>query len=453
MEDSYQEETEITRINGKPGLTLQVQKLANANTVNVVDNVKRTLPKLTGIPQVVQVSMSSDQSLYIRQTIAGLAREALIGALLAMLIILVFIRNMRGTLIIVTAIPLSILITFIMFRFGNVTLNIMTFGGLALAVGRLVDDSIVALEVSYRHYNKRRAGQTKMEATLEAAKEVASPILVSTLATVIVFLPVVFLTGVAKLLFVPLTITIAVALFGSYFVSRTVTPLMCYRYLPPEKPMNRDSRKPADRLRVAAADAIERLDNWYEQGLRWTLSHRRLVIGVSSGSESCPRDWSSSSAPSSSRTRTKASSASTSDSRSEPGRRDQQDYRHDGGNPAAGGSGNQDDDCQRRGVGRGTGKLRAATRPASRSRWSRPTSDIARSSRLSTPCGPNSSRFQARPCSRARAGSFASCSTSAPRPRLTWKSRASTSRPGTARGPGRGRRPLDPGRNRRPGQP
>jgi CzcA family heavy metal efflux pump len=279
VEDSYQEETEITRINGKPGLFLRVQKLANANTVNVVDQVRRTLPKLTGIPSKVQVSMSSDQSVYIRQTINGLAREALFGALLAMLIILLFIRNLRGTVIIVIAIPLSILITFIMFRFGNVTLNIMTFGGLALAVGRLVDDSIVALEVSYRHYNQRQAGETKLAATLAAAQEVASPILVSTLATVIVFLPVVFMTGVAKLLFVPLTITIAVALFGSYFVSRTVTPLMCYRYLPPEKPMKRESRRFADRLRVIAHDAIERLDVWYEQGLRWTLRRRRLVIG------------------------------------------------------------------------------------------------------------------------------------------------------------------------------
>jgi CzcA family heavy metal efflux pump len=279
VEDGYQEETEIIRINGKPGLTLRVQKLASANTVNAVDNVKRALPNLAGISPAVQVLMSSDQSRYIRQTISGLAREALLGALLAMMIVLVFIRNLRGTVIIVTAIPLSILITFIMFRFGNVTLNIMTFGGLALAVGRLVDDSIVALEVSYRHYNERREGQTKMDATLEAAREVASPIFVSTLATVIVFLPVVFLSGVAKLLFIPLTLTIAVALFGSYFVSRTVTPLMCYRYLPPEKVLDRNSRKLSDRLRVTTYDAIERLDNWYEQGLRWTLGHRRLVIG------------------------------------------------------------------------------------------------------------------------------------------------------------------------------
>jgi CzcA family heavy metal efflux pump len=279
VEDSYQEETEIIRINGKPGLTLRVQKLANANTVNVVGNVGRALPKLAGIPPNVQISISSDQSLYIRQTTSGLAREALLGALLAMLIIVVFLRNLRGTTIILVAIPLSILITFIMFRFGNVTLNIMTFGGLALAVGRLVDDSVVELEAISRHYNERKEGQTKLQATLAAAQEVAAPIFVSTLSTVIVFLPVVFLTGVAKLLFVPLTITIAVALFGSFFVSRTVTPMMCLQFLQPEKSLDRTSRKSSVRLRVFAHDAIDRLDAVYEQGLRWTLRHRRLVIG------------------------------------------------------------------------------------------------------------------------------------------------------------------------------
>jgi len=182
----------------------------------------------------------------------------------------------------VTAIPLSILITFIMFRFGNVTLNIMTFGGLALAVGRLVDDSIVELEAISRHYNQRTPGQSKIQATLEAAQEVAAPILVSTLTTVIVFLPVVFLSGVAKLLFVPLTITIAVALFGSFFVSRTVTPLMCLKYLPPEAPLERGSSKLWERVKVKAHDWIERLDDWYEVRLRWTLGHRRkIILGIS----------------------------------------------------------------------------------------------------------------------------------------------------------------------------
>ncbi len=282
VEDSYQEETEIIRIDGKPGLTLRVQKLAGANTVEVVDNVLRALPKLTGVPDNVHLSLSFDQSVYIRQTISGLQREATLGAILAMIIIMLFLRNIRGTLIILVAIPLSILITFIWFRFGNATLNIMTFGGLALAVGRLVDDSIVELEAISRHYNERRPGQEKREATLEAAKEVAAPIFVSTLTTVIVFLPIVFLTGIAKLLFIPLTITIAIALFGSFFVSRTVTPLMCLNYLPPEKLLDRTSTALSDRIRVWAHDALESLDNWYAQRLRWTLSHRRVVIlGIS----------------------------------------------------------------------------------------------------------------------------------------------------------------------------
>ncbi len=278
VDDSYQEQTEIVRINGKPGLSLRVQKLAGANTVDVVDNVMRYLPKLTGIPASVQLSISFDQSLYIRQTISGLQREATLGGILAMIIILLFLRNVRGTLIILVAIPLSILITFILFRFGDITLNIMTFGGLALAVGRLVDDSIVELEAISRHYNMRKPEQSKLEATLEAAKEVASPIFVSTLTTVIVFLPIVFLTGIAKMLFIPLTITIAVALFGSFFVSRTVTPLMCLHYLPPEKEIDRQSTKRSDRLRVIAHDTLEKLDLWYEGKLRWAMAHRRYVV-------------------------------------------------------------------------------------------------------------------------------------------------------------------------------
>ncbi len=280
VEDSYQEETEIIRIDGKPGLTLSVQKLANANTVEVVDNVLHAIPKLTGVPDNVHLALSFDQSVYIRQTISGLQREAFLGATLAMIIILLFLRNVRGTLIILVAIPLSILITFIWFRFGGVTLNIMTFGGLALAVGRLVDDSIVELEAISRHYNEQRKGQTKLEATLEAAREVASPIFVSTLTTVIVFLPIVFLTGIAKLLFIPLTITIAVALFGSFFVSRTVTPLMCMNFLPPEKALDRQSVKLPDRIRVWAHDKLDALDNWYARRLEWTLSHKWPVLGT-----------------------------------------------------------------------------------------------------------------------------------------------------------------------------
>ncbi len=278
VEDSYQEQTELIRVNDKPGLTLRVQKLANANTVDVVNNVLKAIPHLTNVPKSVHLSLSFDQSLYIKQTISGLQREAILGAVLAMIVILLFLRNVRGTIIILVAIPLSILITFIWFRFGNSTLNIMTFGGLALAVGRLVDDSIVELEAISRHYNERKEGLTKFQATLDAAKEVASPIFVSTLSTVIVFLPIIFLTGIAKLLFIPLTVTIAIALFGSFFVSRTITPLMCLKFLPPEKEFDYNSKKLSDRTRVYATNLLDKIETNYENALAWVLKHKRTVI-------------------------------------------------------------------------------------------------------------------------------------------------------------------------------
>ncbi|MDK9701114.1 MAG: efflux RND transporter permease subunit, partial [bacterium] len=268
----------LVRINGKPGLTLSVQKLAKANTIDVVDRIVKAIPKLQGVPETIQLSISFDQSVYIRQTIAGLQREALLGALLAMAVILFFLRNVRGTMIIIVAIPLSIFFTFIFFRFSSLTLNIMTFGGLALVIGRLVDDSIVELEVISRHYNERDPDKSRLQKTLEAAKEVASPIFVSTLSTVIVFLPIVFLTGIAKLLFVPLTLTIAIALFGSFLVSRTVTPLLCLKYLPPETKLDRESKRIWSRLQVLSHDFIESLDGWYSKRLRWALSHRRFVV-------------------------------------------------------------------------------------------------------------------------------------------------------------------------------
>ena len=228
VEDSYQEQTELVRVNGQHGVVLRVLKSPDANTVDVVDEVVKNLPKLQGVPPSVNASLAFDQSQYIRDSISGLQQEALMGALLATIVIFLFLRNARSALVIFVAIPLSILVAFIYFRFSATTLNIMTLGGLALGVGRLVDDSIVELENITRHYNlMATANVSRMQATLDAALEVAGPIFISTLTTVIVFLPVIFLSGVAKLLFMPLVLTITVALFGSFFVSRTVTPLLC----------------------------------------------------------------------------------------------------------------------------------------------------------------------------------------------------------------------------------
>jgi CzcA family heavy metal efflux pump len=279
VEDSYQEQTEIIRNNGSPGVILRVQKTSGANTVEVVKTVLSALTHLRNVPQSVKASLGLDQSLYIKQSISGLEQEAVLGAILAMFVILLFLRNSRSAIIIFLAIPLSIFVTFIFFRFSDTTLNIMTFGGLALGIGRLVDDSIVELEAISRHYGTMASQKVhKQQATLDAALEVASPIFISTLTTVIVFLPVIFLTGVAKLLFTPLVITITVALFASFFVSRTVTPLMCYNYLHAEREPDPNSKKLSHRMQIKAKNFLESVDNKYQQILTYALQNRKTII-------------------------------------------------------------------------------------------------------------------------------------------------------------------------------
>jgi CzcA family heavy metal efflux pump len=279
VEDSYQEQTEVVRVNGQHGVILRVVKSPDANTVNVVDEVVKELPKLQGVPPSVKSSLAFDQSQYIRDSISGLQQEAAMGALLAVIVILLFLRNLRSALVIFVAIPLSILVTFIYFRFSNTTLNIMTLGGLALGVGRLVDDSIVELENITRHFNLMGIQKvSRMQATLDAALEVAGPIFISTLTTVIVFLPVIFLSGVAKLLFLPLVLTITVALFGSFFVSRTVTPLLCYRIIQPEREVDPNSTRYLDRLQLSSKKFFEGIDDNYQKAIGYILNHKRYVV-------------------------------------------------------------------------------------------------------------------------------------------------------------------------------
>jgi len=279
VEDSYEEQTQMIRNNGQPGVILRVQKTSGANTVDVVNQVVKTIANLRDVPPSVKATLASDQSLYIKQAIEGLLHEGLFGAILAMAVILVFLRNGRSAGIIFLAIPLSILVTFIFFRFSGTSLNIMTLGGLALGIGRLVDDSIVELEVIARHYDDyKEKNLTKLQATLDAASEVASPIFISTLTTVIVFLPVVFLEGVSQMLFIPLVITISVSLFASFFVSRTVTPLLCLKYLKPEKKFDPESKKLNDRLQIKAKNFFDAIDERYHRTLKYALSRRKLVV-------------------------------------------------------------------------------------------------------------------------------------------------------------------------------
>ncbi|HET9554790.1 MAG TPA: efflux RND transporter permease subunit [Anaeromyxobacteraceae bacterium] len=270
VEDGSADQTEIVRINGARGVYFRVNKQPGANTVAVVDAVRAALPRLRGVPPSVSLAISFDQSAYIRAAIASLEHEAVQGGLLAVGVILVFLASFSATGIIAVAIPLSIVATFVLLYFTGQTLNVFTLGGLALGVGRLVDDSIVELENIHRHL---ALGADRREAVLAAAQEVAMPIFVSTVTTIVVFFPVVFLAGVARNLFLPLALTIAFSLVMSFFVSRTVTPLLCLRYLAAQ-----EHQAGGRELAARVTGALRRLDHAYGRALRWVLGHRLPVI-------------------------------------------------------------------------------------------------------------------------------------------------------------------------------
>jgi hydrophobe/amphiphile efflux-1 (HAE1) family protein len=276
VEDGSADQINIVRINGQRGVYLRVLKQPGANTIEVVDAVRAALPRLRGVPAGIKLAISFDQSSYIRNAVRSLEHEALQGGALAIAVILLFLGSLRATGIVSIAIPLSVIATFVLLYVTGQSLNVFTLGGLALGVGRLVDDSIVELENIHRHLQRT---PDRKEAVLRAAKEVAMPILVSTITTVVVFLPVLFLRGVARHLFVPLALTISFALFISFLVSRTVTPLLCLSWLkahPPGENGSGGAHQPSGRL----AAALDRLDHGYAGALGWVLDHRGVVIGA-----------------------------------------------------------------------------------------------------------------------------------------------------------------------------
>ena len=275
--DSSDIQTNIVHTDGTRAVYLRVNKQPIANTVEVVDGLRAALPKMIGIPPGVKLGISFDQSVYIRQSIKNLIEQALHGSLLAAAVILIFLRNLTSTLIISVSIPLSILVTFIVLYFTNQTLNVFTLGGLALGIGRLVDDSIVELENIQRHLNTT---PRRWDAILEAARDVAMPIFASTVTTVVVFLPMFFVVGIARLLLIPLTVTIAIALFTSFFISRTVTPALCYKFLKPEQEAHQSMPAWFVRIMDWSRDRYESLDRSYEDSLRWVLAHRRTFIAT-----------------------------------------------------------------------------------------------------------------------------------------------------------------------------
>lgn len=270
VEDASADQTEVVRINSRRGVAMRVYKQPGANTIAVTDGLRAAIPTMRNVPPNVKLEIAFDQSKYIRAAVSSLEHEAVFGGLLAVGVILAFLASLRATGIIAVAIPLSIIATFVLLYFTGQTLNIFTLGGLALGVGRLVDDSIVELENIHRHLEME---PNRKVAVLGAAQEVAMPILVSTITTIVVFFPVLFLQGVQRYLFLPLAMTIAFSLIMSFFVSRTVTPLLCLYSLKAE-PKGTKARGPAALVR----HALDVLDTAYARTLGLVLRHRFVTV-------------------------------------------------------------------------------------------------------------------------------------------------------------------------------
>src|SRR6185295_8115003 len=232
VRDGASIQTSMVRTNGTRGALLTVLRSGKASTLAVVNSVKAALPKiLAGLPPALRVRQLFDQSLFVRAAITGVVREAAIAALLTGLMILLFLGSWRSTIIVCISIPLSILVSLIVMSMLGQTINVMTLGGLALAVGILVDDATVEIENTHRNMAMKKP---LVRAVLDGAQQIAAPAFVSTLAICIVFVPVLLLTGAAKYLFTPLAGAVVFAMMASYFLSRTLIPTMVHYMLRPE---------------------------------------------------------------------------------------------------------------------------------------------------------------------------------------------------------------------------
>jgi multidrug efflux pump subunit AcrB len=284
VRDGYSVQTSVVRTNGRRGALLTVLRNGKASTLAVVNNVKAALPKiLAGLPSALQVKQLFDQSLFVRAAINGVVREGVIAAMLTGLMILLFLGSWRSTVIVCISIPLSILTSMIVLNLLGQTINVMTLGGLALAVGILVDDATVEIENTHRNMAMRKP---LVRAVLDGAEQIAAPAFVSTLSICIVFVPVLLLTGAAKYLFTPLAMAVVFAMMASYFLSRTLIPTMVHYMLRSEvKLYARGEHEEGGTGLIWKAHYIfnrrfELLRASYGSLLHWCLDHRLPVLGA-----------------------------------------------------------------------------------------------------------------------------------------------------------------------------
>jgi len=281
VRDGFPPQTNIVRVNGQRSVLLTIQKAGDASTLSVISGIKSLLPEIAAtVPPQLKMEPLADQSIFVLGAISGVVREALIAACLTAFMILTFLGSWRSTLIIATSIPLAILSSLIALSVIGQTINIMTLGGLALAVGILVDDATVEVE----NINRNREAEPDKDldgVVLDSAQQIATPAFVSTLSICIVFAPMFLLSGVARYLFLPLAEAVVFAMLASYFLSRTIVPTMAKYLLRNQKVGEQpESRNPMVRLQKRFEAGFEKFRERYHLLLELCLHHRAAFLAV-----------------------------------------------------------------------------------------------------------------------------------------------------------------------------
>ncbi|MGA8743834.1 MAG: efflux RND transporter permease subunit [Terracidiphilus sp.] len=284
VRDGSPPQTNIVRVDGKRAIMMAIMKTGSASTLQIIKDVRGIVdsPSVRGqLPPQMQINALSDQGIFVRGAISGVVREALIAACLTAVMILVFLGSWRSTLIIAVSIPLSILCSITVLSLLHETINIMTLGGLALAVGILVDDATVEIENINRNLEQ---GKEIEQAILDGAAQIATPALISTLAICIVFVPMFLLSGVARYLFVPMAEAVVFAMLASYLLSRTVVPTMA-KYLlhehdDAEAAKKTHSRNPFVRFQIGFEAAFTRFRNGYVRLLTLCVDYARAFLVI-----------------------------------------------------------------------------------------------------------------------------------------------------------------------------
>ena len=276
VRDTTEDLRSIVRINGQPGIQMTVTKQSGENTVAVAASVRDEVDRVNRDVPGVQMSVLTDTSLFIERSIASVRQMVMFGAGLVVIVLFAFLRNFRSTLVIGSAIPISIIGTFALLYFSGETLNTLTFGGLALGVGMIVDSAIVVLENTYRHMER---GQDRVTAAISGSQEVGSAIVASTLTQVAVFVPLLFLSGIASVMFGALSLVVIFSLSVSLLVAVTLVPVLCSKLLVVAAPSETPSGV-LGRLAAASGRILDGLDEAYRALLHRALAHRITVLVI-----------------------------------------------------------------------------------------------------------------------------------------------------------------------------